>query len=103
MTTKPTVADQVSEAMGKATELYIATLVAEKELNDTAGASSKKIATAQAAFNKVKEAQGVLNQAASEALREATDALLLYQAQVSTDLGITIDVRPQQGGGSTRL
>ena len=28
MTTKPTVADQISEAMAKATELYIATLAA---------------------------------------------------------------------------
>lgn len=103
MSTKATMADQVSEAMAKAQALYIDVLVAEKELNDTAAASAKKIETAQVAFTKVRDAQNVLSQEASEALKTATAALLAYQGQASTDLGITIDVLPKQGGGSTRL
>lgn len=103
MTSKTSVANQVSEAMAKAQELYIAVLVAEKELNDTAAASAKKIEAAQVTFNKVRDAQNALNQEAAEVHSAATEALLAYQGQASNELGITIDVLPKQGGGSTRL
>lgn len=102
-TSKPALGDQIAAAMGKATELYYAMLAAEKELNDTATTTAKKIESAQATFTKARDAQNVLSQAAAEKYKEATEILLAYQGQASNDLGITINVLPQPPGGSTNL
>lgn len=95
--------ERALEANAKARELLIAVQIAEKNLNDVAADSAKKITTAQNAFNKVRDTQGGLNQAASEAHKGAMEALLAYQGQVSNELGIEINVLPPLPGGSTRL
>ena len=95
--------ERALEANAKARELLIAVQIAEKNLNDVAAASAKKVEAAQTTFNEVRGAQSALNQAAAEAHKTAMEELLQYQGQISNELGITVNVLPVPPGGTTHL